>query len=32
VLLRIAIVVFEAKRLPEISRSLGQALSEFKKG
>jgi len=32
VLLGIAIFVFGAKRLPEISRSLGQALTEFKRG
>ncbi len=32
VLLGIGIFFFGAKRLPEISRSLGQALAEFKKG
>ena len=28
----IALVVFGAKRLPELGRSLGQGMSEFKKG
>ncbi len=32
VLLGIAIFVFGAKRLPDISRSLGRALTEFKRG
>lgn len=32
VLLGIGVFFFGAKRLPELSRSLGQALSEFKKG
>lgn len=31
ILLGIGIFVFGAKRLPEISRSLGQALNEFKR-
>lgn len=31
-LLGIGVFFFGAKRLPELSRSLGQALSEFKKG
>ncbi len=31
VLLGLGIFVFGAKRLPEISRSLGQALNEFKR-
>lgn len=32
VLLGIGIFFFGAKRLPELSRSLGQAMSEFKRG
>lgn len=32
VVLAIGVFFFGAKRLPELSRSLGQALSEFKKG
>lgn len=32
VLLAIGVFFFGAKRLPELSRSLGQAISEFKKG
>jgi TatA/E family protein of Tat protein translocase len=32
VLLGIGIFFFGAKRLPELSRSLGQAMVEFKKG
>lgn len=31
-LLGIGVFFFGAKRLPELSRSLGQALTEFKKG
>lgn len=32
VILAIVLVVFGAKRLPEIARSMGQSVSEFKKG
>ncbi len=32
VLLAIGVFFFGAKRLPELSRSLGQAMREFKKG
>ena len=32
VILAIVLVVFGAKRLPEIARSIGQSVSEFKKG
>ncbi len=32
VLLGIGIFFFGAKRLPELSRSLGQAMTEFRKG
>lgn len=31
-LLVIALLLFGAKRLPEVGRSLGKAISEFKKG
>ena len=32
VILAIVLVVFGAKRLPEIARSMGQSVAEFKKG
>jgi TatA/E family protein of Tat protein translocase len=32
VILIVALLVFGANRLPEIGRSLGRAISEFKKG
>jgi len=31
-ILAIAMILFGANRIPEIGRSLGQAISEFKKG
>lgn len=32
IILAIVLVVFGAKRLPEIARSMGQSVAEFKKG
>lgn len=32
VILAIVLVIFGAKRLPEIARSMGQSVAEFKKG
>jgi len=32
VILAIVLIVFGAKRLPEIARSMGQSVAEFKKG